>query len=1275
MTTDEGIQADASFLETAQADAHHVALHRSQVLRLETEELLNECCLDLNHISWAAQQREYLNLLSNLITKIPGSADAITGCPFPLKSDKISSIQLPEGSDLSIVPTGSYALNCLTKRAGNANIVPTLDCAVIVRNSFWAAKDYQNHRYFDKRNLILWHIAKFLSGNKYKKIVGSVQWRYYSGNSNAISLILIPPETQKPREPRKKKVKNVSKNQAKQKFRFQLVMAMQSLDWIQTPRLFPNRSSVKGSANSPYYNAVLARDATWVQAISMLREDINDLPNFGKSLVLTKIWSLQRGFLRGRDSLDEMHIALLLCYIYRTKRATSRMPPLQVFTVLMKFVGSEEFRTSVLVMPSTESNEAHTIAQCEAAKLYEKLLKESPLDPRKDDPGTLVDCYRKCAASSGAILLDSKMLGNYLGSLSPAFCDTLQLQAVKTLTCLNSSRSFNSIFMMNARFWTCLDAYIKIDLNDVDWEKQKTMEKWVDNYPNDLGRFECLSRNIYFLLKQAVGDRVTDIRILTSGNGSNISTPTPELDSDEICTHEINVKSPTEAEVNTLVIGLKINSETCYRAVDRGPPTENVEGVRKFEQLWGDAVELRRFKDGAIVKAVVWNNPPKDSTCVVYEGEERTQGGIVERIVQHVIRVHFLKESCKKKHSFLLKDILTMVDGVHRSDSTCDLSKKMCNATQAHRNILSAFDSLTNFLRKNTEQWDFSGKPKSSRLGLPLSIDAVEPLSASLRYSDPFPAIPHPLLGGAGEGSTGKLALNIPYLPINIQIRFGRSSKWPTDLKSISAAKTAMLVGLADGIEEMKGKGENADFDGPIIVTPSFLTLGYRGYSWKIVVRADPELHFLRSLQKPNEGALHLLQVLTREHIISSSHHSTIHAVHTRHPSASYVVRLMQIWIASHMLSGLIPLEAIELIVAKVYSDTESADAPSVALSGFLQVLHLIATHDWVRYPMIVDPQGNLDEQDKSRIYSQFKEDRGHDMSKGPAMYIVAPYDCIDSNHYDGGDDTEKNSKQNWSKWKLSRPSYTASFPERVIVFRFAALAQRSHSYLLECLVSGSDWTGAFRETQSSLKSYSMLLRVDKTYVVDDLLCSSGEGLIEARKSIGGVGSESVFSRHALAMYEGTKILQRKRVYRNLGTKQKNLVLYDWNPIRDTVDLLRLQLGSRALFFYNEFASQVIAVLWRPTAFKPKVFSAINSELTRPVGDSDWKKDNMGVDNICDIMRELKQVSQDVVVDMKILDKKNLPSQPGLKSKRLLEDIDNCRDEGRESGSESDGST
>lgn len=85
-------------------------------------------------------------------------------------------------------------------------------------------------------------------------------------------------------------------------------------------------------------------------------------------------------------------------------------------------------------------------------------------------------------------------------------------------------------------------------------------------------------------------------------------------------------------------------------------------------------------------------------------------------------------------------------------------------------------------------------------------------------------------------------------------------------------------------------------------------------------------------------------------------HHSLIHAVHTRNPSASSVARLAHRWVASHMLSDMIPTDAIELMVAKIYTESssekksKSLDAPpSTVVSGFLKFLHLLSTHDWSR--------------------------------------------------------------------------------------------------------------------------------------------------------------------------------------------------------------------------------------------------------------------------------------------------------------------------------------
>ena len=789
-----------------------------------------------------------------------------------------------------------------------------------------------------KRNLILWNIAKYLAGKKFKKHVGKVEWRYFNGNHHVPSLILTPPLVHS----NEKKKRRIDNKVQVHKFTVQIVMAMESLSWIPVARMFPNRSNIKGGSVTPYYNGILARDSFWGELPTLIQEDIAVFPSFRDSLIVAKVWCLQRGFLRGHDSFDELQIATILSYIFRSRRAGSRMAPLQVFTVLMKFF-ADEWTSKVFTLPGQGRSETETVACCENAKAYAVQAKFSPID-LNGDPATLLLCHQQFTPSA-AVLLNSTMLGNFLGSLSPAFCHSVSLQAKSTVECLNSSRSFSNLFMNTDRFWTSLDSYFLVPLKDIAWKRvcRRTSQA------NDLGDVECLSRDLVQILRRALGDRVTDVRLLTTGNGHDVHNGDP----DQIPTHGVDdplasSQSFTNAMgMEKLVIGLKINGDTCHRAVDRGPPADDIAGVKAFMDLWGDAAELRRFKDGAIVHAVVWNtaksNP--EEQYAVFDGDERTQGGIVERIVQHVLGLHFLKEGGVTPR-FLLRDILSVVEGV-QTPSSDKLSKLMTSTATAHRSIINSFDSLASFLRKNSEQ---SGSDRArSEIGLPLQIDGVEPLSPSLRYSSTFPNIPHPLLVGDGNHA-GKVTSVISYAPIHVQIRFGRSSKWPADLKAIGAAKAAMLAQLAEGIASMKMKGTCPGFDGPMVVTPSHLTLGYQGYSWRIFVRADPELYLLRGLQNPSDDARRILTTLTKEHVSAASHHATIHAIHTLYPSAGHVVRLVNIWLATHMLSGLVPLEAVELLVARVYSDTESRiTAPASAVSGFFRVLRLIATHDWVR--------------------------------------------------------------------------------------------------------------------------------------------------------------------------------------------------------------------------------------------------------------------------------------------------------------------------------------
>ena len=775
-------------------------------------------------------------------------------------------------------------------------------------------------------------VAKHLA-NQSKKL-GKVEYVWSKGMNRCPILQLVPSYNKK----------------AAPKFQVHLHFGMVSNCWIPRLRTVPNRCNIKETTTlkAQWYNHCLLYDSRQHFEDAHLH-DLVGQTNVEATLVLIQIWALQRGLWRNHDGWTKENVALLLVYLLRTHKMNSRMTPIQIFTVVLQtwattsWLGDEDEETTtsnvraahskaaqlgdtnqhrtVLVLPSKGSNERETIRQSELAHVYELQTKESPLT--ESDPPTLIDAYASHDSYAlGPVFLDPTMTYNYLGDVSPNFMRVLQEHAKKSLEGLKKSRSaFKFLFMTSTRFWSQWDIYVQIPV------LEKESEDW-----------EFAVRQLVRTLYRALGNRIHGMRVLSTENGDIISGKigANQLPSESAwgkATYK-RARSQSPTGTNKLVVGIAVNPETSQRVVDRGPPSENHIKVKSFVKLWGQMAKLRRFKDGAIVQAVVWN----ENACNErFQNAAKLNGGYIEKIIRHIVQLHFTKQQIH----FSLPNLLSVVDGVKTDDKTM---LPFVDPLYAHQNMMKAFDSLSDYLKTNSQQ-PSQGSLGTSQLGLPLAIDAIEPLSPCLRYSELYPPIPHPFLGGSvtkGKKVSGALLSN----PIVIQIRFGSSSKWPSDLKAIGAAKTAMLIQLANGIEMSGEKG----FDGPISVTPSYADLGYKGYCFRVLVRADPEIRMLQGLVKPNSVARGLLKDLTRKHVIASKHHSTIHAVHTLHPSAGTVVRVAKRWVASHLLSGLISDEAIELMVAKVYSDSEALlEAPGTVMAGFLRFFHLLGTHDWSR--------------------------------------------------------------------------------------------------------------------------------------------------------------------------------------------------------------------------------------------------------------------------------------------------------------------------------------
>lgn len=212
---------------------------------------------------------------------------------------------------------------------------------------------------------------------------------------------------------------------------------------------------------------------------------------------------------------------------------------------------------------------------------------------------------------------------------------------------------------------------------------------------------------------------------------------------------------------------------------------------------------------------------------------------------------------------------------------------------------------------------------------------------------------------------------------------------------------------------------------------------------------------------------------------------------------------------------------------------------------------YVLQTLTWVfifcdRRPLVVDPQGHFSEDQISEISLQFEQSRGLDFLCGPPMYVISPNDRLRNASEDKEDEiigAEQKSSKSKSVYSVWTPTFTQTHPERVTLSRAAALAKRSFDFMKMCL-SGheKDWTAIFRETTSSLMSYSALLRVDQDFVLDSETSSTvaNLGMMVSSETQGRI--ETSYTRSMRARFLGPKQLRMKN-YRNLQNGGDHSVL------------------------------------------------------------------------------------------------------------------------------------
>ena len=302
-----------------------------------------------------------------------------------------------------------------------------------------------------------------------------------------------------------------------------------------------------------------------------------------------------------------------------------------------------------------------------------------------------------------------------------------------------------------------------------------------------------------------------------------------------------------------VILGLHLNSSNMNRVVDRGPNADDLPAVYKFRNFWGSKSELRRFRDGAIVEALIWeqnNDFDKDGVIL-------SKTTVVEAICRYILTRHcpqwcFIHSSpdVQQKPTVLPQGHMAELDEKRRDfASSCakrkrhfkEIQRTNMNVLQAKRKrtleadkitfigtqmeaillddgisfnhdyfsavqrclaVLEALHSKLKILNKETIE-------KSCSLPfVPLKIVSLLPVAPQLRYTSLSPPRPIDLLLSSRKGinmteDSGEKCHNQSkdtfqktqmLYPLEVVIRLEESSAWPDDLKSLRAAKTAFLL-------------------------------------------------------------------------------------------------------------------------------------------------------------------------------------------------------------------------------------------------------------------------------------------------------------------------------------------------------------------------------------------------------------------------------------------------------------------------------------------------
>ncbi|XP_066195759.1 nucleolar protein 6 [Sylvia atricapilla] len=879
-------------------------LFHSSLLRLQIEELLKEVTLKETK---KKKIDAFLHEINSLLSAIPETPETeLTDQAWLSKDVKVPFLQVPFNvkgrfhfvppAELKVV--GSYLLGTCIRPEIN------VDIAVTMPREIFQDKDNLNQRYHRKRALYLSHIAHHLSK---EKLFGSVKFAYMNSNHLKPILLLRP-------QGKDEKMVTVRLHACPDSGVFKPSRFYPSKNNVRTAWFMEQSTPKEGTTEppTPHYNNSVLCDTVMLSHLHFLSNAATDFPGMKDGLALLKVWLNQRQLSKGLGCFSGFLVSMLVAYLLMKRKIVKMMSGYQVLRSTLQFLATTDLSVTGISLAKDADPSLPVLDDFHQA--FEVVFV---------DPSGLVNlCADMTASKYHQVQFEAK---RSMEILDDRMVDGFQ---VLLMTQKPMLRTFDHVFHLK-----------HVSKLQGTCKKMQLLNELMDRGGN------YVAAALPFV-----------VSLLARGLSRRAQLVAHSLP--QIPEWPIDAEPPKHKDVGPVTFGLLFVPEFAASTLEKGPQADHPEAL-EFRTFWGDKSELRRFQDGSICEAVVWE---ASTVC-----QKRL---IPEQIIRHLLKLHAdIPESSICYTGAMLESVIRTG------------KEEQGTGEEAMVSVVCSYDDLSRKL------WTLKE--------LPLTVTAVQGIHPALRYTDVFPPIPmkpiysfhtrskHLLLPSEEKPCPAYIT------PLKIICHMEGSGQWPQDKGAIKRIKAAFHLQLAELLQRQH----------QLVCRPSvtYTDVYKDGYVFRLQVAYHREPLILKEVVTPEgmlkyqdtEESLQLeLETLHLPYLTSS-----LHGLQQQHPVFSSTSRLAKRWISAQLLSDSISEECVDLLVAFLFLHPAPFTPPSSPQVGFLRFLNLLATFDWKNNPLIVNLNTGLTDSDCTEIKNKFVAAR----SCLPVMFLATPKDQCSS--------------------------------------------------------------------------------------------------------------------------------------------------------------------------------------------------------------------------------------------------------------------------------------